>query len=69
MERPEKLAKGQLWSTWGSIVLIHRSPTGSKFRALDLNTFTAFEINTGDEPPLHFTYRGRLDGTELVGLA
>ena len=68
MERPDKLAKGQLWSRFGQVGIVHRSPTGQKWRFLDLTNFVAFEIHGGDEPPSYFTYQGRLDGTELVGL-
>ncbi len=67
MNRPDKLAPGQVWRYPGTgfYYIVHRSPTGKNFRALSLRNFIAREWTT-DWELKNYDFICVLDGKALL---
>lgn len=67
MNRPDKLAPGQVWRSQASgfYYVVHRTPTGKYLRALCLSSFIAREWNT-DWQLKNYDFICVLDGKALL---
>ena len=66
MNRPDKLAPGQVWrSPTGCYYIVHGSPTGKNLRALCLDNFIAREWTTAWELK-NYDFICVLDGKALL---
>lgn len=68
MERPTEFKEGQVWcmkSAPNRLYLVHRSPTGRKWRMLSLISFIARETNAA-YPPTYLDFVCDLHGVDLT---